>query len=72
MIVDNNIGEVVNNLSILVDDAPFEDQITSNLAVVAKIFVFTMELISNTSSSDDGEIPIDLQQEVGSVVFIPS
>ena len=81
MIVDNNIGEVVDNLSILVEDAQLEDQRTPNLAVVVEVLFTAMALISNGSSSAAvvgptviiQEIPIEEQQEVGSmIVFVPS
>ena len=78
MIVDNNIVEVVDNLSILVDDAQFEDQRTPNLAVVVEVLFTAMALLSNASRSAVvvgptviiEEITLDEQQEVGSVIFV--
>ena len=66
---------MVNNLSILVDDAQLEDQGTSNLAVVVEVFFNAMVLISNASRSDvvvgpTVIIAIEEQQEVGSIIFV--
>ena len=74
MVVDSNIVEVVDNLSILVDAAQFEDQIPPNLGVVVEVLFTARALISNASSAAVvvgptvivEEIPIEEQEEVGS------
>ena len=79
MVDDDNIGEVVNNLSMLVDAAQLEDQRTPNLAVVVEILFTASALISNASSSATvggptvviEEIPIEEQEEVGTIIFVP-
>ena len=77
MVVDDNIGEVVNNLSMLVDAAQLEDQGTPNLAVVVEILFTASALISNASRSTAGGgptvviegIPIEEQEEVGTIIL---
>ena len=67
---------MVDNLSVLVNIAQLEDQITLNLVTILEVFRGIVRVLSNASRivSPVGpiiiieDIPLDEQQEVGSIL----